>query len=487
MRKLILPVCLVLLALLVAAIPKPFKIQEILGTQPVLPTTSYSYTEDIFLGFHFFEDSIGTDAYNPSDNPITNAGATLGRVLFYDTRLSDNLTISCASCHLPQFGFSDSAQLSEGFDGELTHRNSMGLANARMQPMQRFFWDATEDTLRDQVETALTSLVEMGMDMDTMVNRLQSTSFYPGLFTEAYGDANITPERTFAAIGQFVRSMVSFNAPYDIGAFMTFDKHATFPNYTVQENLGKTLFLSPAVGCANCHTSHNFVTLAPFNNGLDQVYADQGLGEATGLAQDMGLFKAPSLRNIELTGPYMHDGRFQTLEEVVEHYNSGVEQHPNLSPLLRENGASNGPPRRLNLTSQEKAALVAFLKTLTDPYFLNDPRWQDPFKVVQADPIPLTPIDSLLAGIPLAVQDAELRTNVKVFPSPATEQFTVAFPNPDGEQVRVVLHEMSGRQVRSIVTEEKSVQIQRGDLAAGTYLVRVNRSQDGFMTKIVLQ
>ncbi|MFM8470113.1 MAG: cytochrome-c peroxidase [Limisphaerales bacterium] len=191
----------------------------------------------------------------------------------------------------------------------------------------------------------------------------------------------MTSERISLALAQFVRSIVSTRSKYDLGVTNN------FANFTTQENLGRQIFFGQAgfthVTCAACHGSDNFVPGAPINNnGLENPYVDKGVGALTGLPQDEGLFKVPSLRNIELTAPYMHDGRFATLEQVVEFYDSGVVAHPNLSPPLRVppgNGAASGTPLRLNLTPTQKAALVAFLKTLTDPNLATDPKFSDPF------------------------------------------------------------------------------------------------------------
>lgn len=308
----------------------------------------------------------------PADNRVTNAGATLGRVIFHDKRLSLNQTVSCASCHQAEHGFSDPRKFSVGFNGGLTSRNSMGLTNARWYQRGAFFWDERADTLEDQVLEPIKNEVEMGMTLPAVVARLSAEAFYAELFTDAFGDANVTSERIAFALAQFVRSIISTGSKFDAGVT------ANFTNFTAQENLGRQIF-NGAGNCNACHGTDNFVPGAAINNnGLENPYADKGLGGLTGRAQDEGLFKVPSLRNIELTAPYMHDGRFATLEQVVEFYNSGVVAHPNLSPPLRA-GGPGGPPRRLNLTTNEKAALVAFLKTLTDRSVTTDEKFSDPF------------------------------------------------------------------------------------------------------------
>ena len=221
----------------------------------------------------------------------------------------------------------------------------MGLVNARFQPTGSFFWDASADTLRVQIRMALESEVEMGMDMDTLIARIQSTPYYPDLFQQAFGSSQVTQFAIESALGQFVRSMVSSQTKYDVGLMNVWDRTIPFPNFTTKENLGKSIFFDANVGCANCHRTHNFHMMEPINNGLDLVYDDKGFGDFTQNPYDYGRFKAASLRNIELTGPYMHDGRFETLEEVIDHYSNGIKAHPNLDNLLRQ--SPGGAPQTI--------------------------------------------------------------------------------------------------------------------------------------------
>jgi cytochrome c peroxidase len=339
----------------------------------LLPATSYDYTPT--LPPRFLQQPILGQDNMPANNSTTDAGAALGRVLFYDKRLSHNRTISCSSCHQQAHGFSDPARFSTGFEGGLTGRNSMGLANARWYQRRAFFWDERAATLEIQVLQPIQNAVEMGLTLTELESRVAAEPYYQTLFTGAFGTPQVTSDRISRALAQFVRSIISTQTKFDAGV------PVNFANFTAQENQGRQLFTGQA-GCAACHGTDNFVP-GPgiFNNGLENPYADKGVGEITGLAQDEGLFKVPSLRNIALTAPYMHDGRFATLEQVIEHYNSGVVNHPNLSPQLRNPpGSPNaGQPRRLNLTNGQKAALAAFLRTLTDSSLTADPRFSDPF------------------------------------------------------------------------------------------------------------
>lgn len=337
-----------------------------------LPTPSFNYAAPI-LPTSFLVNPILAQDNMPATNVTTDVGATLGRVLFYDKRLSTNQTVSCASCHQQSHGFSDPRKLSVGFNGGLTGRNSMGLSNARWYQRRHFFWDERANTLEDQVLQPIQNATEMGMTLEALTNRLAGENFYTNLFLRTYGSPAITPDRISRALAQFVRSIISTKSKYDTGV------SNNFANFTAQENLGRQIFLGQVgnATCAACHGTDNFVPgPALNNNGLEFPFTDLGVGGITGVAADNGKFKVPSLRNIELTAPYMHDGRFATLEEVVEFYNSGVVDNPNLSPPLRGPG---GGVRRLNLTPQQKAALVAFLKTLTDPNVAIDPKWSDPF------------------------------------------------------------------------------------------------------------
>ncbi|WP_445747182.1 cytochrome-c peroxidase [Polaribacter sp.] len=356
-----------------------------------LPSTPFDYI-NLNLPSHFTTNvpgqplptSINGTDNTPTNNPITNEGATLGRVLFYDKSLSANGTIACASCHKQDKGFSDDEVLSIGFEGGFTGRHSMTLINARFYQRGRFFWDERASTLEEQVLMPFQDPVEMGMTLDEVVSNVEKQSYYPELFESAFGSKEITADKISKALAQFVRSIVSFNSKYDQGRALVNAPGANFSNFTAQENMGKNLFFQtiPNGGgaCFGCHTTEAFISAnpGPQNNGLDAISTtDTGAGAVFSNPIFVGRFKTSTLRNIELTAPYMHDGRFATLEEVVEHYNSGIQAHPTLSPALTD---GNGNPIRLNFTETEKAALVAFLKTLTDTSVSSNEKWSNPFK-----------------------------------------------------------------------------------------------------------
>jgi len=346
-----------------------------------LPATPYNYANPS-LPAYLSAPPIQGQINTPADNQITDPGATLGRVLFYDKTLSKNKTISCASCHKQENAFSDFEVLSKGFNGGSTRRNSMSLIDAKYYPIGMFFWDQRAATLEQQVLMPIQDLVEMGITLDTLVKRVQDQPYYSSLFTKAFGNGTINSNTISKALSQFVRSIISYQSKYDQGRQMlptapAPPPNAVFPNFTAQENRGKEIFLSPIGGCAPCHGSETFTAPEAKNNGLDATITDRGFGTVTGNAADDGEFKVTTLRNVELTAPYMHDGRFTTLEQVIEHYNSGVKNHPNLSPQLK---LPNGQPRLLNISVADKVALVAFLKTLTDRNVTTDVKYSNPFK-----------------------------------------------------------------------------------------------------------
>jgi len=355
-----------------------------------LPSTPYNYA-NIVLPNHFMINTPGPlptaivqeDNQNPN-NPITNAGATLGRVLFYDKILSKNNTISCGNCHRQNLAFGDTAVLSRGFEGGNTRRHSMSLVYSRYYKRGHFFWDERAQTLEDQVLMPIQDGVEMGLTLTELQQKVSGQSYYPSLFKAAFGTETITTDLIAKALAQFVRSIVSYSSKYDQGRSQVNAPGAPFPNFTAEENQGKQLFFQPVgnggAGCFGCHTTEAFINPAPgpINNGLDENSTnDFGAYETTPQPRFLGAFKVPSLRGISQRPPYMHDGRFKTLAEVIEHYNSGVKNHPNLAPALRD--STTGQPIKLHFSESQKAALVAFLNTLSDDQLSKDVRWSDPF------------------------------------------------------------------------------------------------------------
>lgn len=360
-----------------------------INQRPSLPDQPFDYSikmpPSFFGGGGVVIDPINIDPgfgggffVNPQNPQISNAGATLGRVLFYDPQLSLNNLIACASCHKQELAFSDGVAASTGFAGKTTPRNSMAILNAAFN--NNLFWDSRVGSVTDLATRPIQNHIEMGIEeMERLTRKLAKVSYYPALFESSFGDQQITEERIASALAQFVCSITTSNSRFDQ------EMMNNFTGFTTLEKMGKDLFFSARTNCNRCHAAPNFA--APdfvggeygstfngqdlkggANNGLDLAPKDPGLGQ--------GRFRIPSLRNIALTGPYMHDGRFKTLEQVVEHYNSGIQAHPALDKNLRN---ADGSPLRPDLNGLEKKALVAFMNTLTDQTLLTDPKYSNPF------------------------------------------------------------------------------------------------------------
>ncbi len=312
----------------------------------------------------------------PDQNKLTQEGVGLGRALFYEKRLSGDNTLSCGSCHQQKRAFTDGKSLSVGVGGEISHRNAMSLANLAYN--RSFNWDGAFASLEEQARFPIENPLEMNQDMGEAVRELQSIPAYPPMFRKAFGTSTITADLVFKALGQFQRILVSSNSPFDLYR----EGKKGLPAEALE---GYVLFLTHpnpdgrirGGNCGDCHGS-DLTTLQQFhNNGLDLSFTDLGRGLVTGKTTDQGKFKAPTLRNIALTAPYMHDGRFKTLEEVLDHYNEHIRSgSPNLDPLIME--ASNDyDGRSLGLTAEEKGKIIRFLHTLTDSTFIQEKRFSE--------------------------------------------------------------------------------------------------------------
>jgi cytochrome c peroxidase len=299
----------------------------------------------------------------PYDNPLTVEGAALGRLLFYEKALSADGSLSCASCHKQEFAFADSAHLSPGMNGMRTARNTMPLMNLAWDHF--FFWDARALSLELQAFEPVTAHREMASRWTEVSERLMRDPRYPPLFTAAYGDARIDSLRIAFALAQFERTLISLDSRFDRWLY-----RKQQDALTAQERRGKDLFFTRA-HCVDCHEPPLFKGHHVVNIGLDSVPIDPGMGGRTGMPWHRGRFKTPTLRNIARTAPYMHDGRFATLEEVMDFYAEGVHVH---AATLDEHML---PWRKgeVRLSQQDRADLVAFLHALTDSAFLADPRF----------------------------------------------------------------------------------------------------------------
>jgi len=319
----------------------------------------------------------------PEDNPLTVQGVQLGRHLFYDPILSKDDQMNCAGCHAPNIAFSDVTATSTGVEGIDGKRNSMPLFNLAWAP--QLLWDGSAATLEEQILNPVRDPIEMHLDWKVAAEKLKAEPKFVKMFGKAFGEeAAIDSINTAKAIAQFLRTIISAGSKYD----KALRGRETGVQLTDAEINGFDIFNSLANGefghCQHCHKDPLFSEVNDYfrNNGLDAWETkddlnDLGLGGHTGLDRDYGKFKAASLRNIELTGPYMHDGRFQTLEEVVDFYMSDVQQSPTLDRIMKTEFLNNGEP--LIVKENAKEDLIAFLKTLTDWDFVNDTSFHSPF------------------------------------------------------------------------------------------------------------
>lgn len=303
-------------------------------------------------------------AYQFTNNPVTDAGFALGRYLFYDPLLSKDKSIACSNCHQYFAAFANlDHPVSHGVDLCFGTRNAPPLFNLAWQ--KEFMWDGGVKHIEVSPLTAITSTCEMASSLDTITDRLKKSPVYPEMFQKAFGTTEINSQRVLRALAQFTAMLISANSKYD-----KYIRKELGGNFTDEEEKGYELF---KLHCSSCHTEPLFTDLSYRNNGLDEISEDPGRDTITNNESDRGKFRVPSLRNVELTSPYMHDGRFETLEEVLDHYNNGVKNNVNLDPLLKKNTKPGIP-----LTTEEQKQIIAFLKTLTDTTFVNDKRFQQP-------------------------------------------------------------------------------------------------------------
>lgn len=366
------------------------------SAEPMLPATLHDYNDQ------------GSNRSGLDGKLINNKLAQLGRVLFYDKALSVSNNVACASCHHQEKAFSDGLALSRGFMGEETARNSMAIFN--MATNGSYFWDLRRDGLKEMVLDPVQHLLEMGMESpSTLSKKIEEIPYYKNLFSGTFGSETVTSEKISDALAEFISAMMSNTSRFDQR------------NLTAQEFRGQEIFITAQ--CVNCHGGPNFNNQLLFdglafvnsggggwgggsggpsgpnltadfaNIGLDYSYADPGISPEKqaefGLTDiEKGLFKIPSLRNIAITGPYMHDGRFKSLIDVINHYDHGVKGHSNLDPRLQEidvdpltgEGTFSGIPRKLHLSQQDKEDLIAFFGTLTDQTLTTHPRFSNPFR-----------------------------------------------------------------------------------------------------------
>ena len=314
--------------------------------------------------------NLGGVVPHPDRNPFTREGVELGRMLFYDPILSGNNKISCATCHSPQKAFSDGVALaSHGISGQPLHRHAPALQNLAWH--KGWFWDGGASDIESLNFGPITHPDEMGQNLQELEKELQNHPQYPALFKAAFRSDTITAIHVTRALAQFQRTLISANSRYD-----KFVRKEAGGQLSVQELEGRQLFQQK---CGSCHATDFFTDQSYRNNGLDPSFsADHealawGRGRITERPEDIGKFKTPTLRNIALTAPYMHDGRFASLDAVLEHYRSGVQQSATLDPVLQQNGTPG-----IAMTEAEKASIIQFLNTLTDPEFISNPKFLAP-------------------------------------------------------------------------------------------------------------
>lgn len=309
----------------------------------------------------------------PLDNPLTEEGVELGRKLFYDTKLSADNTQSCSSCHAPENAFTDINQFSTGIDGIEGNRNSMAIINIGW--MDKLFWDGRATSIEDQAFGPVVNPIEMHNTWNYAVQTLQTDPVYPDLFLQAFGTEVIDSVLVSKALSQFERTLISGNSPFD--RYLRGEPTGMTEQEELEAYQGFALFMDESKGdCFHCHgDSYNplWTDNLFHNNGLDAVITDKGLGAVTGNPIDDGKFKTPTLRNLVFTAPYMHDGRFASLTDVVNHYSSGLQNSPTIDPLMKSVDQGG-----VLLTPTERSLLVKFLVSLSDSSFVTNPKFQAP-------------------------------------------------------------------------------------------------------------
>ena len=435
---------------------------------PDLPDVPYEYSRDVPEFIQNFQSGWGTSVPSNSFETVTDAGSTLGRVLFYDKKLSMDETISCGTCHKQEFSFADGLAVSEGIMGTMTTRNSLHINDLAWRASSELFWDGRHTILEDMVIDPIINPDELGLDIVDLIERLETTDYYEDLFIDAFDTPAITEERIADAISQFIRSIASFNSKFDKGI------QEGFTNFTSSEQAGHQLFEQD---CAFCHSAPHFgsneffgiISGGNFTNGLDSVSSDPGMGGWTNDPFFDGVFKTPTLRNIEVTHPYMHDGRFETLEEVVDFYSEGLQPHPN-SFFNGWNGQGNSFIG-FEYTDDEKADLVNFMKTLTDQTTLTDHKWSDPFS-------PETPT---------TVTDPHLFEDVTVFPNPAQEVTYISIQNSTNKEYDIKLSNLSGQTLhRAAGFQGDRYALSTSDLANGIYMIEIRQADNLRVIKLAV-
>ena len=435
------------------------------------------------IDLSLLDDYAGQDVPNyitkdntPANNLLTNRGATLGRVLFYDKQLSLTGKISCASCHLQAFAFSDTALVSTGVAG-LTQRHSMRLAYSRFSDEESFFWNKRANSLETQTTMPIHDFAEMGFSgfdgqppLDSLIRRMGNLPYYPVLFDFVFGTQEITEEKLQFAMAQFIRSIFSFDSKFDAGLAITRNPGVPFPNFSPLENQGKGIFMNPppqGAGCQGCHRLPEFdISPTSGNNGIITTAANPSV-------LDLNNTRSPSLRDLvnnrgTLNGPLMHNGSFRTLRTVIDHYNL-IPQNPQNTNLDQR---LVGPGGNLGLTNQQKDALEAFLRTLSSTAIYTDRRWSDPFDE-----------DGTLALVTNLQSPQSNNLSMEVFPNPAHDEIQLKLP-VGKYQVEIV--GISGDVlIKTELSENGKLQI--ASLPTGTYFIVAMDKRTGALASRQIQ
>jgi cytochrome c peroxidase len=302
---------------------------------------------------------------SPANNRLTKQGVELGRRLFYDPILSGDSSQACGGCHLQEVGFGDTRRFSEGIDGIKGNRQAPTIVNPGWMVFGQF-WDGREPDLEGQATRPVPNPIEMHLPWAVAVERLRRHPEYPELFCAAFGDSRIDSIRVVKAIAQFERTFISIDSKYDRWK-------RGVDTYTPEEFAGYRIFTTEVGDCFHCHMEPLYSTGTFHNTGLDAVPVDRGRMDVTGDPADIGKFKAPSLRNVMVSSPYMHDGRFATIYQVLDHYNFAFHDGDDVDPLIRARLT------RRPMRAGEIDTLVIFLETLTDYEFLSNPALSNPY------------------------------------------------------------------------------------------------------------